>query len=56
MPKLKKKCVIVMDNASFHKCVQKLLNRHSHRLLFLPADSPHLNSIENKWAQGKFLR
>ena len=34
---LKTKCVIVMDNARFHKnkCIQKLLNRHDHRILWL---------------------
>ena len=36
IPCLKTKCVIVMDNASFHKRVQRLLNRHGYRLLFLP--------------------
>lgn len=50
IPKLKRKCVIVMDNATFHKRVQKLLNRHGHRLLFLPPYSPDLNPIEKKWA------
>ena len=56
IPSLKRKCVIVMDNASFHKRVQRLLNRHGHRLLFLPPYSPDLNPIEKKWAQVKFLR
>ncbi|WP_321156684.1 IS630 family transposase [Psychrobacter sp. LV10R520-6] len=56
IPSLKTKCVIVMDNASFHKRVKKLLNRHGHRLLFLPPYSPDLNPIEKKWAQVKFLR
>ena len=41
---------------SFHKRVQRLLNRHGHRLLFLPPYSPDLKSIEKKWAQAKFLR
>lgn len=47
-----------MDNAPFHKSkkIQKLLNRHGHRLLFLPPYSPHLNPIENKWGQVKSLR
>ena len=54
IPTLTAKCVIVMDNASFHKRVQRLLN--SHRLLFLPPYSPDLNPIEKKWAQAKFLR
>ena len=56
IPSLKRKCVIVMDNASFHKRVKRLLNRHGHRLLFLPPYSPDLNPIEKKWAQAKFLR
>ena len=56
IPNLKTKSVIVMDNASFHKRVQRLLNRHGHRLLFLPPYSPDLNPIEKKWAQAKFLR
>ena len=58
IPKLKKKCVIVMDNAAFHKNkrIQKLLNRHGHRILWLPPYSPDLNPIEKKWAQVKFLR
>lgn len=45
-----------MDNAIFHKRVQKLLNRHGHRLLFLPPYSLDLNPIEKKWAQVNFLR
>ncbi|MBI0425053.1 IS630 family transposase [Psychrobacter sp. NG27] len=56
IPNLKTKCVVVMDNASFHKRVKRLLNRHGHRLLFLPPYSPDLNPIEKKWAQAKFLR
>ena len=58
IPSLKTNCVIVMDNARFHKnkCIQKLLNRHGHRILWLPPYSPDLNPIEKKWAQAKFLR
>ncbi len=58
IPSLKRKCIIVMDNASFHKRkdIRKLLNRHGHRLLFLPPYSPDLNPIEKKWAHAKFLR
>ena len=46
-----------MDNAAFHKNkrIQKLLNRHGHRILWLPPYSPDLNPIENKLAQAKFL-
>ena len=58
IPSLKTKCVIVMDNARFHKNkrIQKLLNRNGHRILRLPPYSPDLNPIEKKWAQVKFLR
>ena len=58
IPSLKTKCVIVMDNARFHKSkrIQKLLNRHGHRILWMPPYSPDLNPIEKKWAQVKFLR
>ena len=55
IPCLKTKCVIVMNNPSLHKCVQRLLNRHDHRLLFLRPHGPDLNHIEKKWAQAKFL-
>ena len=44
-----------MDNASFHKRVKRLLNRHGHCILWLPPYSPDLNPIEKKWAQVKFL-
>ncbi|HCN17037.1 MAG TPA: hypothetical protein DIS81_03635 [Psychrobacter sp.] len=37
-----------MDNSSFHKRVQSLLNRHGHRLLFLLPYSPDLNLSEDK--------
>ena len=35
IPSLKTKSVIVMDNARFHKSrrIQKLLNRHGHRII-----------------------
>ncbi|AVK72394.1 hypothetical protein CEP87_13065 [Psychrobacter cryohalolentis] len=36
--------------------MQKLINRHGDRLLFLPPYSPDLNPIQKKWAQAKFLR
>ncbi|MFZ3142994.1 transposase [Psychrobacter glacincola] len=41
---------------SVHKRVQKLLNTHGHRLLFLPPYNPDINPIEKKWAQANFLR
>ncbi|MGP9513944.1 transposase [Psychrobacter sp. AOP29-E1-7] len=41
--------------ARFHKNkrIQKLINRYSHRTLWLPPYSPDLNPIEKKWAQAK---
>lgn len=58
IPKLNRKCVVVMDNARFHKNkrIKKLLNRHGHRILWLPPYSPDLNPIEHKWAEVKKLR
>ncbi|WP_416202325.1 transposase [Psychrobacter sp. P11F6] len=58
IPSLKNKCMIVMDNARFHKSrgIQKLLNRHGHCILWLLPYSPDLNPIEKKWAQAKSLR
>ena len=42
----------------FHKSrrIQKLFDRHGHRILWLPPYSPDLDPIEKKWAQAKFLR
>ena len=56
IPSLKTKCV--MDNGRFHKnkCIQKLLSRHGHRILWLPPYSTDLNPIEKKWVQANFLR
>ena len=58
LPKLKRSCVIVMDNASFHKRadMRQAIKRAGHRLLFLPPYSPDLNPIERKWAQAKAFR
>lgn len=55
---LTEKSVIVMDNAAFHKRedIINLLESNSHTIEFLPAYSPDLNPIENKWAQAKAIR
>lgn len=58
LPKVPEKCVMVMDNASFHKrddIEQAILNA-GHILEYLPAYSPQLNPIEHKWAQAKAIR
>ena len=58
LPKLPPRCVIVMDNASFHKRldIQNSIREAGHTLLFLPPYSPQLNPIEHKWAQAKAIR
>lgn len=56
IPRLNTKSVIVMDNASFHKKIVRLFNRHGHHVLFLPPYSPDLNPIEKKWGNVKALR
>lgn len=58
LPLLPEKCVIVMDNASFHKRldIQDSIQKAGHTLLFLPPYSPELNPIEHKWAQAKAIR
>lgn len=58
LPKLPPNCVIVMDNATFHKRqdTQQLIRSAGHTLLFLPPYSPDLNPIERKWAQAKAIR
>jgi succinate dehydrogenase hydrophobic anchor subunit len=58
LPKLPPRCVIVMDNASFHKGIlmQKAIAEAGHILLYLPPYSPDLNPIEHKWAQAKSIR
>lgn len=58
LPKLPPECVIVMDNARFHKRldIQHSIRENGHILLFLPPYSPDLNPIEHKWAQAKAIR
>ncbi len=58
LPKFPSKCVIVMDNASFHKRldIQNAIRQAGHILLLLPPYSPQLNPIEPKWAQAKAIR
>ena len=58
LPKLTPACVLVMDNAAFHKQVntQELITNAGHTLEFLPPYSPDLNPIEHKWAQAKAIR
>lgn len=58
LPKLSKKSVIIMDNATFHKHkdIQEKINQAGHLLEYLPPYSPDLNPIEHKWAQAKSFR
>ena len=58
LPKLPPNCVIVMDNATFHKRsdTQDIITQAGHTLLYLPPYSPDLNPIEPKWAHTKAVR
>ncbi|BAP58254.1 transposase [Thioploca ingrica] len=58
LPKLPLNCVIIMDNASFHRSapIRQLIEDAGHDLEFLPTYSPDLNPIERKWAQAKAIR
>lgn len=55
VPKLSSECVVIMDNATFHKRkdIQEAFNDAKLPLLYLPPYSPDLNPIEHKWAQAK---
>ena len=54
-PNIKPGSVIVMDNATFHKSrtTQQLIQEVKCQTLFLPPYSPHLNPIEQVWANIK---
>ena len=60
IPVLPKNCMIVMDNARFHKSeeTREIIEDHGHQLLFLPPYSLDLNPIENYWAilKGKLRK
>ena len=55
MPVLPPSSVIVRDNARFHpsSTTLKLVETAGCQLMFLPADSPDLNPIEQLWAALK---
>jgi transposase len=51
--------VLILDNASIHRCEQVKQNRKEWRkrglrVLFLPSYSPHLNPVERLWRQIKY--
>ena len=52
LPTLKKGCVVVMDNASFHRKIRlfSAAQKAGIILIFLPPYSPELNPIEHFWA------
>lgn len=58
LPALYKPTVIVMDNAAFHKkqSIIDAIFAAGHIVEFLPAYSPDLTPIENKWAEKKAYR
>ena len=58
IPKLPSGCVLVMDNAPFHKRqdMKAAIKNAGHILQYMPSYSPDLNPIEQKWAQAKAIR
>ena len=58
LPQLPHACILVMDNASFHKRldIKEAIADAGHILEYLPPYSPQLNPIEHKWAQAKSIR
>jgi transposase len=57
LSKLPPGCVVVMDNTTFHTRADTsyLIRKTGHILEYLPAYSPDLNPIEQKWAQAKAI-
>jgi putative transposase len=57
-PHLDENCVVVMDNAAFHKSIKtrQLIYKTKARLLFLPPYSPDFNPIEQTFGTLKRKR
>lgn len=57
-PLLDETCVVIMDNATFHKSLKtkKLIETKGATLLFLPPYSPDLNPIEGDFGALKKIR
>ncbi|WP_320410346.1 IS630 family transposase [Candidatus Hamiltonella defensa] len=58
LPALPHPCVMMMDNASFHKRkdIQHAILNAGHSIEYLPPYSPEFNPIEHTWAQAKRKR
>ena len=50
--------IMVMDNATFHKCqdAAQAIENAGFTLVFLPSYSSQLNPIEKLWAKAKTIR
>ena len=55
VPKLSKKHVVLLDNASIHKSsdIKEAIEATGAKLVFLPPYSPELSPIENMWSKIK---
>ncbi len=55
VPNLKKKQMVIMDNATIHKSpeIRKTIEKAGCRLVYLPPYSPDLNPIEHFWHRLK---
>jgi transposase len=58
LPKVPPRCIIIMDNAAFHKtsAVKHLIENAWHTLDYLPPYSPDLNPIEKIGTLAKSIR
>ena len=58
LPKLPPACVIVMDNATFHKRqnIKTVFANAGRTLEYLPSYFPDFSDIKAKWAQSKAIR
>lgn len=59
LPTLRKPSVLILDNASIHRCAlvrakRKEWKQKNLRLMFLPPYSPHLNPVERLWHTVKY--
>lgn len=57
VPKLSKKHVVFLDNASIHKSdnIREAIEATGAKLVFLPPYSPDLSPIENMWSKIKSI-
>jgi transposase len=55
IPQLKKRQIVIMDNASIHKSkeIREIIEKAGCHLVFQPPYSPDLNPVEHSWSHMK---